>query len=442
MTTSLAHDEAYYRLCAQKIVAAIPLSVYFTCGEPLIVWNKVKTAIQCLLDAGICVSINTNATLVTEEIAAFLAENSIDAFVSFPCSRPEVFDGIVNCSGAYERALNGIKRLIAAGVRVSLNMVVTKLNFPYIYETAEFVCHNLKLSYFSATKASFPNNASSEFRNQMLSLDEFNDMLNILMKVKRDFGIRIDSAWVYSLCGFACKDTMEQFGFNRKCSCGKYSFVLDADGNMKACGCDSQSFGNIAEDTFATAIGKMTQWQDGSMLPPECKACSALKYCGGGCRSEAFSAYGSHCALDSTANPHDFILSGLEGSEPQEDTLDMVFSCPGKVRFVEENGFVRVSYRSNYEFVTREAAMFLQNNPCFTGKQLCEVTLSTKSAVQQWLKKMCSKTLLVCCSEQEPGVCVVPESRFWLSATPYVEEGIPQYVIDYANADHNSKRYM
>lgn len=32
------------------------------------------------------------------------------------------------------------------------------------------------------------------------------------------------------------------------------------------------------QDTFATAIGKMTQWQDGSMLSPECKSvlCTAI----------------------------------------------------------------------------------------------------------------------------------------------------------------------
>ena len=92
------------------------------------VWNQAKPAIMELLNAGICVSINTNAVLVNPEIAAFLGNSRIDAFVSLPCSDPDIFDEIVNRKGAFERACRGIQLLLDAGVRVSLNMVVTKRN--------------------------------------------------------------------------------------------------------------------------------------------------------------------------------------------------------------------------------------------------------------------------------------------------------------------------
>lgn len=431
----------YYIICAEKIIRAKPVSVQITGGEPLIMWDKVKPAIERLLDAGICVSINTNATLATREISKFLSENKIDAFVSFPCSRPEVFDRIVNCPGAHSRALRGIQTMIDEGVRVSLNMVVTKLNFPYVYETAQYVHEKLHLSYFSATKASFPQNADKEFRAQMLTLVEFNEMLDVLLRVKEVLGMRVDSAWVYSLCGFSGWDKIRQFGFNRRCSCGKYSFVIDAEGNIKACGCDSQSFGNILDESFSEAIAKMTQWQDGSLLPEKCKYCSALKDCGGGCRSDACSANGNYCALDSTADP-DKIDPKVPGDVASDDVRDGVFTCPGEVCFVEENGFVRISYRTNYEFVSYQTASFLRHSPNFTVEELCQVTLQPHYIVQQWVNKMCSKKLLAISSEQVSNICEITDKGFPLSATPYVDQDVPPFVKDYASADHNSKRFV
>lgn len=136
-------------------------------------------------------------------------------------------------------------------------MVVTKINFPYVYETAMYVREKFNASYFSATKASFPQNAISSFRSQMLDNSEFNSTLETLNQVKKEIGMRVDSAWVYSMCGFRDAEILEQFGFNRKCACGRYNFVIDANGNMKDCGCDSRTYGNILEDTFQNAISRM-----------------------------------------------------------------------------------------------------------------------------------------------------------------------------------------
>ncbi len=433
----------YYIECAERIIQSNPVSVQITGGEPLAVWNLSKDAIQMLLEAGIYVSINTNATLVTDEIAQFLGENKIDAFVSFPCCRAEIFDYIVNSKGAFFRAIAGIQKLIDYGVRISLNMVVTRINLPYVYETAKYIHDTFNLPYFSATKASFPQNADSEFRSQMLNCIEFNKMLGEMLRVKRDFSMRVDSAWVYSLCGFTCEDVREQFGFNRKCGCGKYSFVIDPDGNMKACGCDSTSYGNILQDPFSVGISKMTIWHDGSLLAPECKTCTALKYCGGGCRADSYSSHGYYCTMDSTADPkrRNCVISAI-GRVARYDKGMLLMRNP-EAKILQENGFTRISYRSNYEFISNQASEFLTKRDKFSVWQLLEVSTEPVDEVYNWIDKLIRKKLLYLCtlSKNEKLVQVfVP--KFELSASPYIPENASQFICDYAGANYNSKRFI
>lgn len=425
----------YYNSIAEKIISSHPVSVQITGGEPLIVWTRVEAAIQSLLDAGINVSINTNATLVNEEIASFFSKNNMDAFVSFPCSDKRVFDEIVHCEGAAERAERGIRILLKHKVRVSLNMVVTKINYPFIYETAMYVKKEFGVPYFSATKASFPQNAIPSFQAQMLNNEEFNSMLATLLKVKHETGMRVDSAWVYSMCGFHDKAVLEQFGFNRKCACGRYNFVIDSKGNMKACGCDSHTYGNILEDTFANAIFKMDDWQTGSLLPEECKSCSNLKYCGGGCRLDANSTNNNICTLDSTAD----VLNRKRVNREERASIvypdELCLAINDGVVSVTEQCGVRLSFKTNYEFVTQEFAAFILNNECFSIGQLKMVSGVDEKEVALCIYKLVKKRILI---EASDAICdsLLPRENFALLYTPYVSKSSSRLVSDYV-CDNN-----
>ena len=81
------------------------------------------------------------------------------------------------------------------GVDISLNMVVTKQNLDYVFETAKYAKEEFGAKYFSTAKASFPNNAGDEFKKQLLSCKEFNQMLNSLLRVKKELGMRVDKRY-------------------------------------------------------------------------------------------------------------------------------------------------------------------------------------------------------------------------------------------------------
>lgn len=428
-----------FALIARRIIAAKPVSLQITGGEPLMVWKQAKPAIEELLEAGICVSINTNAVLVNREIAEFLGEHHIDAFVSLPCSDPAVFDEIVNRKGAFKRACEGIHLLLDAGVRVSLNMVVTRRNLSFVYDTAKFAKEEFGVGYFSATKASFPQNADENFRDQMLDRDEFNDMLHTMLRVKYELGMRVDSAWVYSLCGFVDEDVRKQFGFNRKCTCGKYSFVVDSTGNIKACGCDSQTFGDIFDVSFAEAITKMESWRNGSLLPDICKTCRWLPYCGGGCRSDAISTNGTCCMLDSTANP-----SNRNGQlAAQSDTapvanLDSGFALNPLCSFTKDGALIRISCKTNYDYISVEFAEFLRNHSGFSTVDLAYASGQGMDMVLLCLMRLQAKKLL---TEEARNIHNIKADRFALLVSPYVQADVTEWVNGYAGMTFSNIRH-
>ncbi len=423
-------SEDYYVSVANRIVDSNPVSVQITGGEPLLVWKQFKKAFQILIDSGINVSINTNATLVTEEIAEFLGRNSIDAFVSYPCLKKDIFDSIVHCKGAFERAESGINTLLKYGVRVSLNMVVTKINLPYVYETGVYLKNKFSINYFSATKASFPQNATLEFKEKILNLDEFNFMLKELIKVKNEMGIKVDSAWVYSMCGFENQEILEQFGFHRKCGCGRYNFVIDSSGNMKACGCDSRTYGNILDDSFENAISRMNVWHTGEQLPEKCVTCKNLKYCGGGCRLDAVSMIQSYCGLDSTASSKG---NGIE-VENKKKSVDLdenqAMRLNPNIEIVKERCGIRLSVGTNYAFVTDDFYQYAKVKKCFTFGMILRDARKGDNVLSIDINTLLRKKILVNVDSAE--YCDYEEfEAFHIIAQPYIEDTSSSVVKDY-----------
>lgn len=435
-----SYSSEYYLNVAQRIVEEKPVSVQITGGEPLLVWRHLKDAVKILLDAGISVSINTNATLVTDKIAAFLAANQINAFVSFPCSYEDIFNQIVGVKGASECAKAGIEKLIRHGVEVSPNMVVTRVNLPYIFETAKYVKDRFGAEYFSATKASFPQNANESFRNQILDRAQFNKMLRNLLQVKEELHMRVDSAWVYSMCGFEDQAVLDAFGFNRRCGCGRFDFVVDTQGNMKACGCDSASYGNILVERFETAISRMTVWQDGSLLSDMCKTCPTLKYCGGGCRSDSLITNGAYCTLDSTGDDekcHRELVTETRNTTSYPD--DFTVRIHPNAVWVKENCGVRIHVRTNYVYISESFATLIHSSKGFSIGQLRKASGQSNSVVYNCIRSLLHKGLAQEMTMTED--VIVTKGSFDLLVSPYVEKGDCQLIQDYAGSACILKRH-
>lgn len=112
--------------------------VLFSGGEPLM----REDLFELLADAnllGLRTVLSTNGTLITEDIAARLAECGVGYVgVSFD-GIGEVNDKFRGAAGAFERAVKGIRYCRDAGVRVGLRFTLTQSNTENLEEIFDFL---------------------------------------------------------------------------------------------------------------------------------------------------------------------------------------------------------------------------------------------------------------------------------------------------------------
>ena len=361
--------EQYYLKIAKRIIDAKPVIVTITGGEPISVFSKIKSSIDLFLKEGIYVTINTNSTLIDDEIAQYLKDNRIPLFVSLPCSNASVCNSIINVENGFKRIDSQLRKLISIGIEVHTNMVVSKLNLNYVYETAKYVKEELGLNYFCATKASLPINAKSIFSKYLLNKNDFEYLLHILDKVKQDFCMEIDSSSVYPFCGLPVS-CYKNFAFKRRCNAGRISFAITATGDIKACARDSKEYGNILKNTFSDSIKRMISWQNGKNIPAECKDCRHLWLCGGGCRIDAEVINGSICSLDPLVNLKNKNKEFLNKESTCVINENEILFVADGVNFVEEDTCYRISHRKRFVFISKPFANYIFSHKTFTPKDI------------------------------------------------------------------------
>lgn len=349
-------DSKYYCKIAMEIVKSKPVAVAITGGEPLLVFDKIREAIDILLNAGITVTVNSNATLMTSDKINFFSKRGINFFVSLPCANAVLCDKITGVHDSLKRITKAVLDMKQGGINVSTNTVVSKINLPYLYMTGQYVHDVLSQSYFCATRACLPANSKEAFKGQVLNKQEFIEMLSTLIRIKEEYNMKIDSARAYSLCSFGSSEIISEFAGKRQCAGGKFSFVVTSKGDIKACAMDLKSYGNILEEPFGIAISRMTEWQQSMTLPNECHTCRFNRICNGGCRIDALSTYGEFSHLDPLSDPN--FVDKIEFSAETKDfniDHDQQFSLASGLVVVQEDKCIRVSKQDRYQFINAKA---------------------------------------------------------------------------------------
>lgn len=355
------HDIGDHLSIAKKIVERHPVSVVITGGEPLLVFDSIKSSLKLLKENGISLSINTNAVLVTDEIAEFLSEMDVSALVSLPCSVPSICDEITNIPGSLDRIAKGIKILLKHNIKVTVNMVVSKKNVKYIYDTAKYSKEVLGISRFFASRVSKPINSDKEFIKELLSKEEVIFIYEELIRISKELKLTTDSSTPMPACLAMNEEIFNRFAYSRNCSAGKTSYGLDCLGNIKACPRDIEIYGNILTDDFSEVWSKMAEWREGKFVPKECKTCNVKNLCNGGCRLDAFPITGRRDSLDPLVCleniPIKFTKKGTKKDFPKEQ----VFIIPENIQFIKEKFGWRVSVGRGFLVITDEMKDFLSS---------------------------------------------------------------------------------
>lgn len=279
----------------KEIIKSKPLHVTITGGEPLSRLAQLIPYIRELVRNDIYVSINTNASLASKEISNELKDSGVSSvLVSFISGNEDNFNLIAKNQNSYGLTLQGIKNLCDAGLNVSANMVVTKLNIQDIYNTGKLL-KDLPIKLFSATKASTPC-AYDDFIPYRIDRNQLDYMFNELLRVKEDFDLEVGTSEFYPYCLFRNNKQFKQFG-NHLCSAGKTEIAIGYDGLIRACPHSKKSYGHYS-DGIARAWDRMDGWRADDNIPVNCIGCKYAYKCSGGCKEEAFNAFGDYAEPD------------------------------------------------------------------------------------------------------------------------------------------------
>lgn len=344
---------------ARRLADKVP-NIILTGGEPMRRPELLKWLVGYLDSRGVNIMVNTNLTLLTEDIVqCFLDHNVRNVLVSCPSGYPDEYNEITRTrlAGVFERKL---RMLSASGQRYSINMVVNQLNKDSVVATAMFVkscgCRN-----FGATPMAL--NPLYPRKDLLLSNDEVRKLLTELKWIHEELGMNIDVMEALPKCAIPDEMVREDLYFTkRKCQAGITVCAVSPDGEVRPCTHNTRSYGNILGTSLEDIWASMAEWRDMSLVPDGCKKCKLLARCQGGCRINALTMHGRLDA-DDIWTQHEHECPAVKVPEVKDLPGDAVLEVtPAGLRVREENDGMYMVCGSNGRqaaFVSAEVVKLL-----------------------------------------------------------------------------------
>ena len=277
-------DDETVLACAKKLIDNQIFSVIVTGGEPLINRELTKKVIRLLKANNTRVSLNTNLTLADDDFISFLKEQNVGVLTSCPSGVAGSFAKLVGIDN-YSVFEANITKLVAAGVRFTVNMVVTKDNLQEVRITAEKM-KALGCKSFAATPMGL--NVEYPRLDLLLSVDEVRAVIADLLWIEKTLKMRVDVLEALPKCVFPDEVLKGKHAFlNRKCQAGRTVIAVSCNGDVRPCAHNPYSYGNLLEEDLYDIWQKMSDWRSMQYVPEECKDCAWLNRCNGGCRTSA-----------------------------------------------------------------------------------------------------------------------------------------------------------
>lgn len=257
------------------------LLLLLTGGEPFL-YPEFRRLYTELRQMGFVISINSNATLITEETVAWLKENppqrinitlygASDATYARLCGHPTGFTQVTRA----------IELLRDAGISVKLNCSVTPENVCDLEDIIAYSDeHKLVLQ---ATSYMFPplrRDAESVGSNARFAAEE---CARTEVKIRRlQYGAENLREYCKAIESHQPVDTplcADCEGDGLQCRAGKSAFWVTWDGRMTPCGMVNEPAVFPFGQGFADAWQSLRAQTAALHLPPECAGCDAKHYC-------------------------------------------------------------------------------------------------------------------------------------------------------------------
>lgn len=300
-------DEESMRLVRQMGEIGLPL-LFITGGEPMLrpnFWEILAEARQ----AGIKVTISTNATLIGREEAKRLKANGVD-FIAVSLYGPEEFhDNMVKVKGTHARVIDAVKILREEGVGVCIKTTVNQATWPHIYDTIETAKQlGAGLVYPCDLITAGRSENKSE---QRVSAAQWRELADFMLEdvLSEEGGLEYDIGAMPSIAaylaqrlierGYDVQRALDRLAVMSSCPVGKGLMNINSEGNILPCSfAQDCTIGNVRDMSLSDAVRRL--FEIANKEPGgRCGECDFKRICRG-CRTKAWHAFGDLLAEDPT----------------------------------------------------------------------------------------------------------------------------------------------
>ncbi|MFA5746517.1 MAG: radical SAM protein [Candidatus Paceibacterota bacterium] len=261
-------------------------------GEPFL-RKDIFEILEEINRLGFVSNINTNASLVTPEIAKRMSElgfKSVD--VSLHADNRKNFLRFTG-SELFDQTAAGIKNLIKAGVPPSIAFVATSVNISWASDVVKTAANLGVRSMHTIVLVERGRAAGSGLTVKMADLKKAYDKL-----IKQGEKYKVD---LFLECPFNLHEGIASYGMediemDGGCFGGRYLACVQANGDVTPCALfPDYVVGNIKQKKFFDIwnSSEMSALEGGKYeLPEGCGRCEILAKCHGGCPTSSYSPEG------------------------------------------------------------------------------------------------------------------------------------------------------
>ena len=270
------------------------LFLLLTGGEPFL-YPGFRKLYEKLAGMGFVISINTNATMIDENIMEWLMKNPPARMnITLYGSSDATYDRLCHNPKGYTQVTHAIQLLKAAGITVKLNCSVTPYNIEDLPEMVRYAQdHELVMQ---ASSYMFPPLRRDEHmvgRNRRFTPEEaaiaaaeivrlqngdekFRQYINLLKEGKAWINDDTEQCLTKKV---APAEFVEEEGDVIRCSAGRCAFWITWDGKMLPCGIMTKPVSYPFKEGFVKAWQEINNVITAIRLPAKCNKCKLKEQC-------------------------------------------------------------------------------------------------------------------------------------------------------------------
>jgi radical SAM protein with 4Fe4S-binding SPASM domain len=291
-------SRAAIRRLIRRVSADAPLEhVVISGGEPLVRPDLPEIAGD-LVDDGLLVTVITNATLLTEALAARLRpEAQID--VTLFSADEAVHDRIAGPVGAFRRTIDGIVAARERGCALAVTVVVGAFNAHDVYRTIELAL-GLGAEAIMLNRVNLTPRMLQESQHAVPTLQQLREALWSAELVAGEYDVTVGVSVPVPPCLLEPAEFPHlRFGYCPRGGEDSY-YTISHNGLLRPCNHSSVVLGNLRRQRFAEVIDSAATREFWAAVPVECASCAhpLREDCRGGCPAAAEECGGSRDHVD------------------------------------------------------------------------------------------------------------------------------------------------